>query len=419
MNQQDIVNIINNSLVDYNVYWNDIKYMADKAILKINTYLGAKYPPMSQILQSPEHTYTVRINNRDLPIFPEVYIHTVVIPFIQSEILAKDEEFTTIYNKYVLDYENGLFDMMSNEYNRIPKPFRQSDDSGVFFTNNDYAIGFGQPKYKRKHKHEYGIPTFECSIKYHINNPNILMTTQFTNDIIKYSYGAEAKILDCVSNPQFKYVDGYERCFFSIHTENTLYRFLGWSYNERTKELAFVDGEEWDPIVITGDIDLYAVWEEESIFNNTGGTITIKDTHIATMVRHLIVPENVNGYPVLELGTDFDEAMVNLETIKLPTTLITIREYALTQASIINIIFPEYNYLFYAPNITLETNAITCQNLKVLYIPYSVRNIDSNGINLGDAHVPIMCEHESRPDTWAEGWCTLDDDEIAWGVANG
>lgn len=425
MNQQDIVNVINSSLVDYNVRWNDIKYMADKAILKINSYLGAKYPPMSEVLQSPNHTYTVRINNKDLPIFPEVYIHTIVIPFIQSEVLAQDEEFTTIYNKYVMDYDNGLFEMMSNEYNRIPKPFRQPIDSGVFFTNDNYAQGFGmcRPQDKHRHRHEHeDIPVFECKINYHIANPNIYMSTQFTTDIIKYPYGAEVKILDCVSNPQFKGVDGYEKSFFNIHTENTVYKFKGWSYNERTKELAFTEGEEWSTITVKGDVNLYAVWEEESIFNNTGGVITVKDPHIAAMVHHLVLPENISGYPVLEIGADFDKDMVNLETVQLPKTLMTIKEYAFTQPSIVNIIFPEYNYLFNAPNIILESNAISIEGLtklKALYIPYSVRNIGYRGVNLGANYVPVMCEHETRPVSWDVNWCTVDSNTIAWGVANG
>lgn len=440
MNQQDIVNIINSSLVDYNVRWNDIKYMADKAILKINSYLGAKYPPMSEVLQSPEHTYTVRINNKDLPIFPEKYIHTVVIPFIQSEVLAKDEEFTTIYNKYVMDYDNGLFEMMSNEYNRIPKPFRQDVDSGVFFTNDGYAPTFGKHNHPHHPHHPYHpyhphhphhshheIPRFECSVKYHINNPNIKMTTQFTNDIIKYPYGAEVKVLNCVSDPQLKAVDGYERCFFDINTDCILYRFAGWSYNERTQEIAFKPGEAWGDITVRGDVNLYAVWKEESIFDNNAGTIFVKNEDIARCVTNLVIPENVNEYPVYAIDTRFDKDMSNLVSVTLPKTVNIISSLAFTQSSLVNIIFPEYNYLFNAPNINLAEGAIympTPNKLRALYLPYSIRNISASGINVGTNYLEIYCEvpESDKPDGWAEGWYTAteyNNVKVVWGVANG
>ena len=133
MTQQDIVNELNRMVIGYNINWDMIKYDADRAIMRINSHLGAEYPMISQVLLSPNHRYTITKNGHEYPIFPERYLLTVVIPFIATEILARDEEFTTIYNKYVVDFENGLFDMFQNEYNKVPLVFRQDTDVGVFF----------------------------------------------------------------------------------------------------------------------------------------------------------------------------------------------------------------------------------------------------------------------------------------------
>ena len=136
MTQQDMINELNKMVIGYNINWDMIKYDADKAIMKINSHLGAEYPMMSDIMLSPNHRYTIKYNNMDLPIFPERYILTVVIPFIATEVLARDEEFTTIYNKYAMDFENGLFDMFQNEFNKVLPVFRQDPDVGVFFSKD-------------------------------------------------------------------------------------------------------------------------------------------------------------------------------------------------------------------------------------------------------------------------------------------
>ena len=145
MRQIDIINELNKMVIGYNITWDMIKYDADRAIMKINAHLGAEYPMMSEIMLSPEHRYVLSYKNVDTPIFPERYILTVVIPFIATEVLARDEEFTTIYNKYAMDFENGLFDMFQNEFNRVPLVFRQDPDIGVFFDK-----GIKEHKYTKK-----------------------------------------------------------------------------------------------------------------------------------------------------------------------------------------------------------------------------------------------------------------------------
>ena len=46
------------------------------------------------------------------------------------EILARDEEFTTIFNKYAAEVEEGLFNMFQNEFNRAF--FLDKSDQGAF-----------------------------------------------------------------------------------------------------------------------------------------------------------------------------------------------------------------------------------------------------------------------------------------------
>ena len=121
------------------------------------------------------------------PIFPERYILTVVIPYIASEVLARDEEFTTIYNKYVMDFENGIFDMFQNEYNKVPPVFRQDSDVGVFFTE-------GTPEYvKQKEK-----PVFDFSfnVYYDFNFAEYYNTQKFTTDLSKYPFGGSVIVKD-------------------------------------------------------------------------------------------------------------------------------------------------------------------------------------------------------------------------------
>ena len=45
LKQSDIVERVNRLAVGYTVHWDDIKYDADKAIIKINDFLGLTFRP--------------------------------------------------------------------------------------------------------------------------------------------------------------------------------------------------------------------------------------------------------------------------------------------------------------------------------------------------------------------------------------
>lgn len=133
MKRKDLLSELNRLTLRYNLTWFDVKSDADKAVHRINNLLGADFPAMSLILINDESTYTDRIDGSDVPIIKDEYFHSVIIPFMAMEILARDEEFTTIYSKYQQDFEIGLFQMFSNEFNFIPDRYKRTRAEGVFF----------------------------------------------------------------------------------------------------------------------------------------------------------------------------------------------------------------------------------------------------------------------------------------------
>ena len=385
MTQQDIVYELNKMVIGYNITWDSIKYDADKAIMKINAHLGAEFPMMSRIMVSPYHRYTIKYNNRDLPIFPERYILTVVIPFIATEVLARDEEFTAIYNKYAMDFENGLFDMFQNEFNRVLPVFRQDPDVGVFF---DKDSKYYKPKQ---------LPDISYKVYYHINN-DILEYTQAPIDICKYKYG------------------DYTICRAPNVTEFIkdiyVYTFVGWVV-ERNGTIVYHTGDVIDNI--ESDLHLYASWDIKCILkvNPSNGVINI-DPLYASKVVDLVIPEYIDGVRVTQIPIYFDKDTTMLTKVVLPKTSLEIAPYAFTKSSITEFILPSYDYLLESPKIKINHDAISLPGMETLYIPYSVHVIDSLGIKGAQK---IQCEIDTRPDGWKEDWTNVLD--IEWSVANG
>lgn len=392
MTQQDIIDELNRMVIGYNIHWDMIKYDADRAIMKINSHLGSEYPMMSDVMLSPQHRYTIRLGNNDVPIFPERYILTVVIPFIASEVLARDEEFTTIYNKYVMDFDNGLFDMFQNEFNKVPLVFRQDKDVGVFFSPDI--------KEHKIHKdRDRNLPVFEFNIYYHLNVKDYNPVQQFTMDTRKYKYGTDAVVLDTTIS---EFINDLEH-----------YSFLGWATSP-TDTIMYNAGDEIKNI--TRDIHLYAQWDEDAVLDITNtGVLTIKDAY-ASKLTTLIIPAYVSGVLVRTIANEFTTNADNLISVVLPRTNLTIESYAFNNTSLKSLILPLYDYLRdYPKRVTLKPNAINIHSLTSLYIPYSVSNIEANAIN----NVPtIRCEIETKPTGWEDGWYTGTTD-IDWGVANG
>lgn len=395
MTQQDIVNELNKMIIGYNINWNMIKYDADKAIMKINAHLGAEFPMMSTIMLSPNHRYTIKYKHKDLPIFPERYILTVVIPFIATEILARDEEFTTIYNKYAMDFENGLFDMFQNEFNKVLPVFRQDPDVGVFFSEDSV-------RYKQHKQLESRLPDIAYNVYYHFNE-QWADVEQFSIDPKKYKYGSSIIVKDSTIKEFIK--------------DLTVYKFVGWMLEPNDTTIISPEEEILD---VTSDIHLYAKWKKECILNvNDSGTVTINSTYADKLIN-LDIPSIINGKRVSIIPTDFDTDAYNLVRVTLPRTDLTIAQDAFTQPSIREFILPTYDYLRNYPNyVNIAPGAINLSGVDYLYIPYSVTGIGLLGIN--NVH-KIQCEVETKPERWSgqgtNEWTNTPDDNIEWGVVN-
>lgn len=393
MTQQEMINILNHYTLDYNLTWDEIKYDADKAIMRINSHLGAIFPKMSEIMSSPNHHYSIRVKDRDVQIFPERYILSVVIPFIASEVLARDEEFTTIYNKYVLEFENGLYDMFQNEFNRVPEVFKQSIDAGVFFAKD-------HPQRKVFMEIEKNLPKFVFDVHYHINCPYIELSNPVFDEY-QYEYGTTAYVLPV---PQQDYIS---------KSGAFVYKFKGWSKDPRVvTELIQADA----PILMVEDIHLYAMWERESTLENVEGAVMIKPIY-KHRINNLEIPNIVNGVEVSSIVSSFAEGST-LTKVSLPSTINVIFENAFVD---VDATFPSYTK---SGNLVLKQNAFTYTQPTTVYIPRSVRNMESGAFTFThtEGTSTICCEilEINKPDEWANDWVrTSGDLIIKWGHYHG
>ena len=136
MTRKKLVERLNQLTLRYNLTWDDVKYDADKAIDHINNLLGASFPYLSDVFVSDDKQYTYNtVDGEDVyePIIKNEYFHSVIIPYIALEILARDEEFTTVFSKYQEDLHTGSFHMFNNEFNYVPDRFKRNRVEGVFF----------------------------------------------------------------------------------------------------------------------------------------------------------------------------------------------------------------------------------------------------------------------------------------------
>ena len=137
MKRSELITELNRMTLRYNLTWSDIKSDADKAIHQVNNLLGTDYPMLSKIMLSDNSEYSERVDDEDVPIIKDVYFYSVIIPFVAMEILARDEEFTTIFSKYQQEYMQGKFQMFSNEFNHVPDRYKRGRVEGVFFPSNN------------------------------------------------------------------------------------------------------------------------------------------------------------------------------------------------------------------------------------------------------------------------------------------
>jgi len=394
MTQQDILNRLKSFNITTHVTWDLIKYDADEAINKINDYLGTAYPKMSEVLQSPLHSYSVELCGKKIPIFPDRYINSVVIPFIASEILAREEEFTTVYNKYIMDVENGLFSMFQNEFNRVPLMFRQSPDEGVFF----------------EEQHPVRPATIDVlgfHVHYHINlgDDAGYYTKDITFDPTAYTI-KDSIIVKDITQPIVVNTDLGYYC----------YKFRGWSRDPRitTEPIIYEPGDEiLNPI---SDIHFYAVWDKQlTILVGIDGYVSIKYEFL-NKIKHLRLPAVVNGRTITKLPNDFINYN-GIQSVTLPSTLEVIERGAFKSYGG-EVIFPKYNANTLSPNIRIQTDAFDeyC-DIDTVYLPRSVAAIATGAFKCTTVFLCEYVEH-LKPDAWEDGWHT-EGSTVVWEVTNG
>ena len=423
--QQELVDRLNHLTLRYNLTWNDIKYDADKAIAKINAYLGARYPNMSSVMVAAHNGYTINASGVQTEIFSDEYIHSIVIPYIAMEVLARDEEFTTIYNKYTAELEDGLFTMFQKEFNRVPTAFRQPSDQGVFFEESTALATVARNLVDN-------LPTFKFRVYYHINNDSIVLSTRtsshFLEDNRAYAYDEEAEI------------QGWNIKLLSFNGA-VAYEFKGWMTD---RQLVAAD-TTYDPgkhIAMRSDLHLYAKWDETSTMACTNtGVVTLK-SEFANSISYLEIPNYINNILVREIKSHFctetapapitgiitDIVTDNLETIVLPAYLTKIQANAFDSFHGTSIVFQETTLSNAYGGITIEGSAFAnTPNLVNVLIPANVITMFAGVFPVVAnkvANMVIRCRllQNNVPDSWSSDWYAtssstyvLEGDAPVWG----
>ena len=410
--QQELVDRLNQLTLRYNLTWNDIKYDADKAIAKINAYLGARYPKMSLVMVAPHNGYTVNASGVQTEIFSDEYIHSIVIPYIAMEVLARDEEFTTIYKKYMSEFEDGLFTMFQKEFNRVPTAFRQPSDQGVFFEESTALATVARNLVDN-------LPTFKFRIYYHINNDSIVLSTHtsshFLEDNRAYAYDEKAEI------------QGWNIKLLSFNGA-VAYEFQGWMTDRQrvAADDAYTPGTQ---IAMRSDLHLYAKWKETSTMACTNTGVVSLKKEFANSISYLEIPNYINNILVREIKSYFctktapapitgiitDIVTDNLETIVLPAYLTKIQSSAFDNFRGTSIVFQETALSTSYGGITIERSAFAnTPNLLNILIPANVVVISIAAFPVVSGKIytseqtgmVIRCRllQSNVPDGWSSNW---------------
>ena len=371
LKQSDIVERVNRLAVGYTVHWDDIKYDADKAIMKINDFLGANFPPMSKILDRQEATYSVR----GVQIIKDQYILSIVVPFIAMEILARDEEFTTVFNKFAQDVDDALFSMFQREFNNIPSVFLQSGDVGVFFPNTS-SIAEGVS--------DKGIDVFRFSVQYALNNANIVGTVRAFVDTTSYKYRDHFTVMDMPTREIIS-SDGV-----------FVYKFVGW-YGQDGRE--YPVGTVYE---LLDDVILTARWEKfHTLSVNNHGLVSIKEPYVS-LIKNLSIPSHIEGRTVRRLTPGFFAQSPQIESIRLPNTFQELDNSMVSHFKGSALYIEPFGVPMSIASGTFEG---VCPNLKTIIIPKRVNAIGPNAFAFVDGRV-VYCEilEQNKPQDWDMYW---------------
>jgi len=411
LTQQELIDRLNQLTLRYNLTWFDIKYDADKAITKINSFLGTKYPKLTLYLKTPTDTYSIpqiEIDENgdeqtiaEYEIIKEEYFHSVIIPYIAAEILARDEEFTTIYNKYLLEMQEGLFDMFQKEFNSVPVEFRQNPDQGVFF-GLDTAQGIIQ-----HNERNLNIPTFRFRINYYPDNNNLYVPAgnSFTIDSKVYLYDEVATIKYPLAGfNEFASLDG-----------QFIYTFAGWTREHRAAGVTASNGYTVAQLGVTGgikvpmraDLNLYAFWTSVNTLDITSLGLVSINTNARPKLINLIIPEKIGSIIAKTIKSNFITTPTPptpdllTQGIYLPKSILELQSNAFNG-------FKGHTILLNQGLTTIRANAFAATpSLFEIVIPDSVTTIEAGAFPavLGKRLIIKTRVLEiNKPVGWVNGW---------------
>jgi hypothetical protein len=306
--------------------------------------------------------------------------------------LSRDEEFTTIYNKYLLEMQEGLFDMFQKEFNRVPFEFRQNPDQGVFF-GLDTAQGIIQ-----HNERNLNIPTFKFRVNYypHDNGINLIDNT-FIKDPKAYVYDESATILYPQKiNNEYTY-------YYSVDGA-IAYKFNSWSKNFKTVSAVFTEVVGTPTVVqMRANLNLYAVWDKtEVLTNSSSGVVGINSIH-RNFIINLIIPEYVNGLRVITIPSAFissnaPDPDLFIGLIRLPNSVNTLNANAFN-------LFKGNRIELNEGLAVINTNAFAATpNLREIIIPSTVQTISAGAFPVvSGKHLIIKTRvlEANRPVGWA------------------
>lgn len=379
LTRKDMVDRLNALTLKYNLRWEDIKYDMDKALAEINFLMGTRYPAFSNKLLMDNSTYSIRIKGMQVPIIKDDYFHSVVFPYVAMEVLAREEEFTTVYSKYQEEFEKGKHKMFSNEFAFVPDYFKRNRDEGVIIPSTKHVhmkgksyrnitnpYGDAYPNHHNKHRH---LDRPEFKVIYHINNEHMIKPEHFVEDTQVYTYGELATI------------QGYGTAHLSVDGL-TIHTFAGWSKSYLSAEGLVEAGAK---VEMVDDLNLYAVWSQEYTVEVINNAIKIKSSY-TDKVRNIIIPEYIGGTRVTTIDEKFSGNPNSvLTSVIIPASVKLIENGAFKGTPVESIIFTEHDITPKYPRLKIESEAFhNTPNLYNITLPYAFTTMRPDMFNQFD-----------------------------------
>lgn len=139
MRIRDIVRLTNTYLAGEQLVYQKLVPFYDAVIDDINDRLSSTYPAFSQL-----DFHELDEDAAEYSFFPDKYIRSVVALGAAHKFYEMDEEGQTYDLAYAEAYERGLFFMMRDHIDHVPKIY-QSDTTGGVLMDEDSMVDYDLP----------------------------------------------------------------------------------------------------------------------------------------------------------------------------------------------------------------------------------------------------------------------------------